>query len=100
VATSVTLGVIMASSSHYSIDSPTDRAHVSAARGKGGSSKSPWPHGTSSPASFTVWLMDGDGRSPSTLPSAIKAVIRGRSNRRVKIERFFERLKINRAIAI
>ena len=44
--------------------------------------------------------MDGDCRSPSTLPSAINAVIRGRSNRRVKIERFFGRLKINRAIGI
>jgi len=34
-ATSVILGVIMADSSHHSINSPTVRAHVSAARERG-----------------------------------------------------------------
>jgi transposase len=43
-AVSVTLAEIMADSGHYSIDSTTVRAHVSAAGGKGGdSSTSSWP---------------------------------------------------------
>ena len=40
---STTLTEIMADSGHYSIDSTTVRAHVSAAGGKGGTSKSSWP---------------------------------------------------------
>ena len=39
----VTLAEIMANTSHYSIDSTTSRAHVSAAGGKGGSSTRSWP---------------------------------------------------------
>lgn len=39
----VTLAEVMADSGHYSIDSTTVRAHVSAAGGKGGSSTRSWP---------------------------------------------------------
>lgn len=39
----VTLAEVMADSGHYSIDSTTVRAHVSAAGGKGDSSTRSWP---------------------------------------------------------
>ena len=42
-AVSVTLAETMADSGHYSIDSTTVRAHVSAAGGKGGLSTRSWP---------------------------------------------------------
>jgi transposase len=42
-AVAVTLAEIMADSGHYSIDSTTVRAHVSAAGGKGDSSTRSWP---------------------------------------------------------
>ena len=43
VIVAVTLAEIMADTGHYSIDSTTVRAHVSAAGGKGGSSTRSWP---------------------------------------------------------
>lgn len=64
---SVTLAEIMADSGHYSIDSTTVRAHVSAAGGKGGLIEELLAaRGAGSPVSFTAWLMDEDDRSPST----------------------------------
>lgn len=153
-AVSVTLAEIMADSGHYSIDSTTVRAHVSAAGGKGGLiDELLAARGAGSPVSFTVWLTPEDGHSlfhltvgeaanckvydtlialPERAPKAlladkgydadairadlasrnIQAVIRGRSNRRVKIEhdrvlykqrnrieRMFGCLKIYRVIA-
>lgn len=66
-AVSVTLAEIMADSGHYSIDSTTVRAHVSAAGGKGGLIDALLAaRGAGSPVSFTVWLMDKDDHSPST----------------------------------
>ena len=66
-AVSVTLAEIMADSGHYSIDSTTVRAHVSAAGGKGGLVEELLAaRGAGSPVSFTVWLTDEDGHSPST----------------------------------
>ena len=66
-AVSVTLAEIMADSGHYSIDSTTVRAHVSAAGGKGGLVEELLAaRGAGSPVSFTVWLMDQDDRSRST----------------------------------
>lgn len=66
-AVSVTLAEIMADSGHYSIDSTTVRAHVSAAGGKGGLIDALLAaRGAGSPVSFTVWLMHEDDRSPST----------------------------------
>ena len=63
---SVTLAEIMADSGHYSIDSTTVRAHVSAAGGKGGLIYELLAvRGAGSPASFTVWLTPEDGHSPS-----------------------------------
>ena len=64
---SVTLAEIMADSGHYSIDSTRVRAHVSAAGGKGGLVEDLLvARGVGSPVSFTVWLIDQDGHSPST----------------------------------
>lgn len=66
-AVSVTLAEIMADSGHYSIDSTTVRAHVSAAGGKGGLVEELLAaRGAGSPVSFAVWLIDEDGHSPST----------------------------------
>ena len=63
----VTLAEIMADSGHYSIDSTTVRAHVSAAGGKGGLIDALLAaRGAGSPVSFTAWLMPSDDRSPST----------------------------------
>jgi transposase len=66
-AVSVTLAEIMADSGHYSIDSTTVRAHVSAAGGKGGLIDALLAaRGAGSPVSFTVWQMPVGDRSPST----------------------------------
>ena len=66
-AVSVTLAEIMADSGHYSIDSTTVRAHVSAAGGKGGLIDALLAvRGAGSPVNFIVWLMPEDDRSPST----------------------------------
>ena len=66
-AVSVTLAEIMADSGHYSIDSTTVRAHVSAAGGKGGLIEELLAaRGAGSPVNFTVWLMHEDDHSPST----------------------------------
>lgn len=66
-AVSVTLAETMADSGHYSIDSTTVRAHVSAAGGKGGLIDALLAaRGAGSPVSFTVWQMPEDDRSPST----------------------------------
>ncbi|WP_199897741.1 transposase [Acetobacter okinawensis] len=63
----VTLAEIMADSGHYSIDSTTIRAHVSAAGGKEGLiDELLAARGAGSPVSFTAWLMPGDDHSPST----------------------------------
>ena len=65
-AVSVTLAEIMADSGHYSIDSTTVRAHVSAAGGKGGLIDALLAaRGAGSPVNFTAWLMPSDDRSPS-----------------------------------
>jgi transposase len=62
----VTLAEVMADSGHYSIDSTTVRAHVSAAGGKGGLIDALLAaRGAGSPVSFTAWLMPSDDRSPS-----------------------------------
>jgi transposase len=64
----VTLAEVMADSGHYSIDSTTVRAHVSAAGGKGGLIDALLAaRGAGSPVSFTAWLMPSDDRSPSIL---------------------------------
>ena len=66
-AVSVTLAEIMADTGHYSNDSTTVRAHVSAAGGKGGLIDALLAaRGAGSPVSFTVWQMPADDRSPST----------------------------------
>lgn len=66
-AVSVTLVEMMADSGHYSIDSTTVRAHVSAAGGKGGLIDALLAaRGAGSPVSFTVWHMPEDDHSPST----------------------------------
>ncbi len=60
-----TLAEVMADSDHYSIDSTTVRAHVSAVGGKGGLIDALLAaRGTDSPVNFTVWLMRSDDRSP------------------------------------
>ena len=62
----VTLAEIMADSGHYSIDSTTVRAHVSAMGRKGGLIDALLAaRGAGSPVSFTAWLMPSGGRSPS-----------------------------------
>ena len=153
-AVSVTLAEIMADSGHYSIDSTTVRAHVSAAGGKRGTRRRALGRSRGRFTSKLHCLADARGRPvafhltsgeaadckaydtlialPDRAPDAlladkgydadairadlasrnIKAVIPGRSNRRVKIdhdrelykqrnciERMFGRLKINRSIA-
>ena len=66
-AVSVTLAEIMADTGHYSIDSTTVRAHVSAAGGKGGLIDALLAaRGAGSPVNFTVWPMPAGDRSPST----------------------------------
>ncbi|SEJ73690.1 hypothetical protein SAMN05518849_11285 [Sphingobium sp. AP50] len=63
----VTLAEIMADSGHYSIDSTTIRAHVSAADGKGGLIDAlSDARGAGSPVSFTAWLMPLVDRLPSS----------------------------------
>ena len=57
----------MADSGHYSIDSTTVRAHVSAAGGRGGLIDEVLAaRGAGSPVSFTAWPMPLDDRSRST----------------------------------
>jgi len=57
----------MADSGHYSIDSTTVRAHISAAGGKRGFIDVLLAaRGAGSPANFTVWLMPEEDRLPST----------------------------------
>lgn len=63
---SVTLAEIMADSGHFSIDSVTVCAHISAAGGKGGSIDTILAaRGAGLPVNFTVWLMPEDDRLPS-----------------------------------
>lgn len=63
----VTLAEIMANSGHYSIDSTTVRAHVSAAGGKGGLIDALLAaRGAGSPVNFTAWLTPLGDRSPSS----------------------------------
>ena len=63
----VTLAEFMADSGHYSIDSTTVRAHVSAAGGKGGLIDALLAaRGAGSPVSFIAWLMPSVDQSPST----------------------------------
>lgn len=150
----VTLAEVMADSCHYSIDSTTVRAHVSAAGGKGGAHRRALGRSRGGFTSKLHCLADALGRPlafiltggqaadckafdtlidlPERDPDAlladkgydadiiradlakrkIKAVIPGRSNRRItidydralykkrnRIERMFGHLKINRAIA-
>lgn len=62
----VTLAEIMADSGHYSIDSTTSRAQVSAAVGRGGLIEALLAtRGAGSPVSFTAWLMPSGDLSPS-----------------------------------
>jgi hypothetical protein len=57
---------IMADSGHYSIDSTTVRAHVSAAGGKGGLIDALLAaRGAGSQVNFTVWLIPLDDQLPS-----------------------------------
>ena len=64
---SITLAEMMADTGHYSIDSTTVRAQVSAAGGKGGLVDALLAaRGAGSPVSFTAWLMPSAGRSPFT----------------------------------
>ena len=66
LAQRITLAEVMADSGHYSIDSTTVRAHVSAAGGKGGLIDALLAaRGAGSPVSFTAWLMPSDDHSPS-----------------------------------
>ena len=68
----VTLAEIMADSGHYSIDSTTVRAHVSAADGKGGLIDALLAaRGAGLPVSFTAWLMPSEGRSSKLYPDAM-----------------------------
>ncbi|WP_231627135.1 transposase [Novosphingobium sp. AAP83] len=63
----VTLAEVMTDRGHYSIDSTTVRAHVSAAGGKGGLIDELLAAcGAGSPVNFTAWLTPSDGQSPST----------------------------------
>ena len=63
----VTLAEIMADGGHYSTDSTTVRAHVSATGGKGGLIDALLAaRGAGSPVNFTVWLMPEDDRLRST----------------------------------
>jgi transposase len=63
----ITLAETMAESSHYSIDSTSIRAHVSAAGGKGGFIEELLAaRGAGSPVKFTVSVMPEVVRSPST----------------------------------
>jgi transposase len=65
-AVAVTWAEIMADTGHYSIDSTTVRAHVSAAGGKGGLIDALLAaRGAGSPVSFTAWLMPSDDQLPS-----------------------------------
>lgn len=61
----VTLAEVMADSAHYSIDSTTVRAHVSAAGGKEGLIDALSAARGESSVSFTAWPMASDDRSPS-----------------------------------
>lgn len=66
----VTLAEIMADTGHYSIDSTTVRAHVSAAGGKGKPIDALLAsRGAGSPVGFTARRKPSEDRSPSTLPS-------------------------------
>ena len=66
-AVSVTLAEIMADSGHYSIDSTTVRAHVSAAGGKGGLiDELLAARGAGSPVRFIVSAMPEAALSPSS----------------------------------
>lgn len=60
------LAEVMADSGHYSIDSTTFRAHVSAAGGKRGLvDELLAARGVGSPVNFTALLMHSDDQSPS-----------------------------------
>ena len=60
------LAEVMVDSGHYSFDSTTVRAHVSAAGGKGALIDALLAaRGAGSPVSFTALLMPLDDRSPS-----------------------------------
>jgi transposase len=60
------LAETMAESGHYSIDSTSVRAHLSAAGGKGGFIDELLARGAGSPVRFTVSLMPEAAPSPST----------------------------------
>ncbi|WP_084809936.1 IS5 family transposase [Bradyrhizobium sp. NAS80.1] len=62
----VTFAEIMADSGHYSIDSTTVRAHVSAVGGKRGTHRRALGRSRGAPISFTAWPMPLEGRSPSS----------------------------------
>ena len=73
----VTLAEVMADTGHYSTDSTTVRAHVSAAGGKGGLIDALLAaRGAGSPVSFTAWLMPSDDRSPSSWRAAKRQIVR------------------------
>jgi hypothetical protein len=73
----VTLDVIMADSGHYSIDSTTACAHVSAAGGKGGFIDALLAaREAGSPVSFTAWPMPSDDHSPSSWPVAKRQIVK------------------------
>jgi transposase len=73
----VTLAETMAESGHYSIDSTSIRAHVSAAGGKGGFiDELLAARGAGSPVRFTVSVMPEDAPSPSTSHRAKRRIAR------------------------
>jgi transposase len=74
----VTLAEIVADGGHYSIDSTTVRAHVSAAGGKGGLIDALLAaRGAGSPVSFTAWLMPSDDRSIAPGKDADLILVKG-----------------------
>jgi transposase len=73
----IALAETMAESGHYSIDSTTVRAHVSAAGGKGGFiNELLAARGAGSPVKYIVSLTPEVGPSPSTLPRVKQRIAR------------------------
>lgn len=77
----VTLAEMMADSGHYSIDSTSIRAHVSAAGGKGGFINEVLAaRGAGSPVKFTVSVMPEEDLLPSTSRRAKRRTVKPTTN--------------------
>jgi transposase len=77
----VTLAEMMADSGHYSIDSTSIRAHVSAAGGKGGFINEVLAaRGAGSPVKFIVSVMPEEDPSPSTSRRAKRQIAKPMTN--------------------